>query len=308
MENDMDRVVVVMSTYNGEKYLREQIDSILNQEGIDIQLVVRDDGSTDETYKILEEYACENRITLLPQSKNIGWKKSFIVCLNEAPTGDYYAFSDQDDVWKPDKLIIGVNELKKQNEKFPNLYVSNSWITDENLNKIRKFRETDIDISTLSPYEIWLHPGIQGGCGQIFNRKAREMVLEIKDYPFGHDSLMERICGLFGTIIYDQEPHFFYRQHASNAIGIEQTLLKRIHNMMKILFAPYDKSTSLAPACFLKTYGDNIPKELQEFLILCRDVHRSFNARIRLIRWKGLKKQTINETIILKCKILIGKY
>lgn len=303
----MDTVIVIMSTYNGEKYLKEQLDSILVQENVIVKIVVRDDGSTDGTYKILEGYAAENKIILLPKSENIGWKKSFIDCLRAAPVGDYYAFSDQDDVWEKGKLIAGVKRLKELNENFPNLYISNSWITDESLNPIGNLCERDLDISSLTPYEIWLHPGIQGGCGQIFNNKAREMVLKVKNYPFGHDNLMERVCGFLGTIIYDNEPHFYYRQHYTNVIGARISLQERILHWIKMVFL-HESSESLAASCFLEAFGDILSKKICNFLVLCRDAHKNILSRIKLVKWKGFRKQTLDETIVLKIRTLIGRY
>lgn len=110
----MLKVNILMSTYNGEKYIEEQIQSILNQEEVIIKLYIRDDGSTDNTVKIIESFNKEN-IVLFKMS-NIGWKKSFLELtkLVEYHDDEYYAFSDQDDVWKKNKISIAINYLEEK--------------------------------------------------------------------------------------------------------------------------------------------------------------------------------------------------
>ena len=100
-----------MSTYNGERYLREQIDSILQQIDVEIELIIRDDGSNDGTVQIIEEYASKYPCISYYCGDNVGVGKSFMELLKNAPTADYYAFSDQDDVWLKDKLIRAVKAI-----------------------------------------------------------------------------------------------------------------------------------------------------------------------------------------------------
>lgn len=103
-------VQVVMSTYNGEKYLKEQIDSILSQEGVDVRLYIRDDGSSDRTTDILASYQ-EHKNVKIEKGNNLGFAKSFLTALDECDEADYYAFSDQDDVWEKDKLSTAIQSI-----------------------------------------------------------------------------------------------------------------------------------------------------------------------------------------------------
>lgn len=93
------KVIVLMSTYNGEKYLKEQIDSILNQVKVEVFLMIRDDGSSDNTIAILKEYERQNRNIKIIKGKNIGVGNSFMQLLYNSAEAEYYAFADQDDVW-----------------------------------------------------------------------------------------------------------------------------------------------------------------------------------------------------------------
>ena len=127
----MKIVCVLLSTYNGEKYLKEQLDSVLNQKDITLNFLVRDDGSTDSTIDILKQYEKEGKIKLIV-GKNIGYKKSFYELAKLAPLSDYYAFCDQDDVWDDDKLITAVNMLERENNSIPLLYFSALRVVNNN--------------------------------------------------------------------------------------------------------------------------------------------------------------------------------
>ena len=106
----MVTVLVLMSTYNGEAYLTEQVESILKQADVNVKLLVRDDGSTDNTLRILNKYATEEKLDYIT-GKNINWMHSFWTLVNMAHGADYYAFADQDDIWFPDKLARAVSVL-----------------------------------------------------------------------------------------------------------------------------------------------------------------------------------------------------
>ena len=105
-----NKVLILVSTYNGEKYLPEQLDSLYAQEGVDIHILVRDDGSKDNTIGILKNYqGSKGKMTII-EGENIGAGQSFLALINEATTNypdyDYYAFCDQDDVWYGNKVVI----------------------------------------------------------------------------------------------------------------------------------------------------------------------------------------------------------
>ncbi|HOV15546.1 MAG TPA: glycosyltransferase, partial [Spirochaetota bacterium] len=118
------KINILMSTYNGEKYLKEQLDSLLNQTYKNIKIYIRDDGSSDNTLNILKEYNKENKINLFV-GENIGFVKSFFWLIKNSDNADYYSFSDQDDVWFPGKLEKAINLLNKYDSQIPTLYFSN---------------------------------------------------------------------------------------------------------------------------------------------------------------------------------------
>lgn len=127
----MYKVAILMSTYNGSRYLSEQIDSILCQEGADVTLYIRDDGSSDQTIDIIKKYAKKYQNIILTTGQNVGVGNSFMQLVYDCPDDfDYYAFSDQDDIWLKEKLKVAIDNIKQKDT--PTLYASNQMLVDEN--------------------------------------------------------------------------------------------------------------------------------------------------------------------------------
>ena len=134
----MKTIEILMATYNGEKYLKEQIESLLNQKNVKISILVRDDCSTDNTQKILEEYQQKGLLKWYTGEK-LKAAFGFIDLINNASEAEYYAFCDQDDVWDNDKLDIAIKKLEKFDSQLPALYYCGQRLVDENLNFISTF-------------------------------------------------------------------------------------------------------------------------------------------------------------------------
>ncbi len=212
------KVLVLMSSYNGEKYIRDQIISIFQQENVDIKLLIRDDGSTDKTIEIINELKKDFNIELIVD-KNIGWKKSFISLISIAPNDfDYYAFSDQDDIWLNKKICSGIDYIESySSEKDIKCYCSSQTFVDENLNPLdyvmkKRFKRTN-------KYHC-ITNGFGMGCTMIFNKELL-MLLKTSDLSstnnISHDLLVSAIATYFGTIIRDTNSYMLYRQHSSNS-------------------------------------------------------------------------------------------
>lgn len=202
-----------MSTYNGEKYLEEQIESLLRQTYPHIEILIRDDGSTDDTISILKRYEerCENiRIFL---EKNVGVTRSFFELLAKSDA-DYIAFCDQDDIWLEEKVERAVEKLRGIEE--PALYCSNKILIDSEANVI------------LDNHKKMLRPGfgnaviecICTGCTALMNRKLAE---NIREHMPGHAILHDWWCYLVacyvGQVVFDEEAYIWYRQHENNVVG-----------------------------------------------------------------------------------------
>lgn len=167
-----NKVQILMSTYNGEKYLKEQIESLINQRNVDISILVRDDGSTDGTVKILKEYQ-EKGILKWYDGENLKPAKSFLDLINKADESDYYAFCDQDDVWLEDKLEIAINKLNSCDKERPALYYGRPRLVDSKLNYIKNPKKSK---DCMIKYESAIINSNATGCTMVFNKKLKDAV------------------------------------------------------------------------------------------------------------------------------------
>lgn len=221
-------VTVLMSTYNGEKYLREQLDSIIKQENVDLRIVVRDDGSSDGTVSILDEYSKKYKfISYYKGSQNLKPCKSFLELIRSNTDSDYFALSDQDDIWDRDKLITAIRFLQAQDQTMPALYFSNLRIVDENNKYYRNSHDVPRNLN--NKYNALIATAATG-CTIVYNKKLAEIANRVKPRTFSmHDTWLYLTCAFFGNVIYDFEPHINYRQHHDNVIGAQLSNRKLPH-------------------------------------------------------------------------------
>lgn len=225
-----------MCTYNGATYLQEQLDSIGTQEYQNWHLYVSDDGSEDATLDILHAFKAKtNRLHIFEGPKN-GFCQNFLslIC-NGSIKADYYALSDQDDIWYEDKLLRAVKALSDIPCEIPALYCSRTSVVDEN--------NHEIGLSPLfrrpPDFRNALLQNIAGGNTIVFNLAVKELVLKVcSDIdPVVHDWYMYMVVtGCGGVVIYDPLPSLRYRQHATNLIGAKTRLIAKLEYFSRILF------------------------------------------------------------------------
>ena len=214
------KVKILLSSYNGEQYIREQIDSLLSQTQTGVEILVRDDGSTDSTKAILDEYQDRDRLSWYG-GKNLGPGLSFWKLLEDSGEADYYAFCDQDDVWDQDKVEIAVRTLEEEIpdiNSIPALYCGDVRVVDKDLNPMADHMMVQIP----TDYPHALIRSIAPGCTFVFNRQARDLLcrFDAKKYGVGlFDWTAYQIIACFGRVIFDPRGHMSYRQHGDNAIG-----------------------------------------------------------------------------------------
>ena len=230
------KIIILLSTYNGQNYLPEQIESIVKQDiryndDYAIEILARDDGSSDDTVRLLEKYADVINIAVI-SGKNIGPARSFWALLQNAPDADYYAFCDQDDVWFEDKLSRAIEELEKHDSTIPQLYCSDViWVN-------KKLKPLDVQPSgkkyTDFPHSLLY--SLSPGCTFVFNQSAAEMARKYdmdKEYVTIHDWLLHKIVAMTGEVHYDPEPSMYYRQHGGNVIGAKNEGIRGIPERAK---------------------------------------------------------------------------
>lgn len=302
------KLAVLMSTYNGELYLRDQIESLLSQKlSIQFDIYVRDDGSTDKTIEILKEYVDADKIKMI-RGENVGAAKAFIYLLKEVKGYDYYAFSDQDDVWNDNKLQRGIDILTGFSG--PALYCTNCQIVNSNLEEIG--RNTHRKQPTYSLQAILCLASCAQGCTSVFNNKLAKI---IQDYPVPntfimHDSLMTCVCALVGgKIIYDNNPSMKYRMHDRNVFGMttaKQNKIGVIYSRINEIFKPKKITMYTQNKEILRIYGKVIKKENMKWCQIAVASEYSLRARLKMVLNKNLRHDTLNKTITKKLEILFG--
>ncbi|WP_186511210.1 glycosyltransferase family 2 protein [Caenimonas sedimenti] len=210
------RVAVVMSTYQGERYVDEQVASILAQLPPDGWLIVRDDGSRDGTVARVEALAAADPRIRLLRGENLGFARSFFALLASVPPeAELAMLADQDDVWLPDKIERAARAL--QGRAGPTLYFSRLWLVDESL---RRFGVT-LGWPRGPSFENALAENIVTGCTIALNPAAVQLVLRLGDASriHFHDWWIYLVVSAFGTVVADPEPSVNYRQHGGNVVG-----------------------------------------------------------------------------------------
>ena len=302
----MHSVTILLSTYNGEKYLREQIDSVLRQKGVDISILVRDDGSKDSTLSILEEYASTYSCFSFYQGQNCGPAKSFLELITRADSADYYALCDQDDVWDEDKISIAVSSLENLDNQVPNLYYSNLRIVDETL---AYHRDSHIgDFSNKNKYSA-LTENLCTGCTAVFNYKAKELIAShIPEYCTMHDTWLYMVCMLMGNVIYDQTAHISYRQHGGNVVGayLEKNRLAITKEKFMRLFKRGLQPRYVNAKNFLNCFGNIITAKDKEKIEEVVNYKNSFRDRMKLFFDKEIKATTRYGNLRFRLHILWG--
>ena len=226
----MKKAVVLLSSYNGEKYISEQLESLLLQTWNNLKILIRDDGSCDKTVDILEKYKKKypNKINFVCE-KNIGVVKSFFRLIEISEESDYYFFCDQDDIWEKEKIEkaiekIQILESKSSNENIG--YCSNLKLVDSKLNLLGiSFKET-LNPSLSNCFFENIITGCTYSCNKNLFLKIKKEIKKIDiSKIIMHDYFFYFINTLYGELIYDKNSYILYRQHENNVIGNQKGFL-----------------------------------------------------------------------------------
>jgi len=237
----MDKICILLSSYNGEKYIEKQIDTIYAQKNVDVSLLIRDDGSTDDTINIISRLQGKYKNLFLECGTNVGWKRSFMTLLKlveKYGKFDYYGFSDQDDQWMEDKCIRAIDIISKINVDSkcePVLYGSNLFITDENKNVKGKLYNSIKDLDSVNT--SFCFGGTIYGCTMVWNQPFQDIL--VKKMPTcntPHDWWLMFIAKAYGEVALDYDCHIYHIIHGDNAAGIEKNPLKRISKFFRVYF------------------------------------------------------------------------
>lgn len=298
------RVTVLMSTYNGAKYLKEQIDSILSQEGVDVSLEIRDDGSSDDTVKLLKQYVDGDCRVKLKTGENIGVIRSFFTLLEESADSEFYAFCDQDDYWEKDKLLTAVRCLETYDAEVPALYCSNLKVVDENLEFCRlsnsKSINTDNKYSALVDF-------YSVGCTEVFNHSAATLAKKnLSTDTLMHDSWLFILCSFFGKVVYDYTPHILYRQHGHNVIGSKKNKYEQLKESFCRIFDRSIQPRLQTATALINTCESILTVEERRKVRKIVDYKKNFLNRISLLFDYDIRSTRLISDIKYRLLIILG--
>ncbi|TDT73143.1 glycosyltransferase involved in cell wall biosynthesis [Litoreibacter halocynthiae] len=285
---------VAVCTYNGSRFLREQLDSITNQSLRPSEILVSDDGSSDNTLAVAERFSKEWTAgdTRILNGPGRGYAVNFLASLARiAPETDLVALSDQDDVWTPTKLNRAHKMLEPLGD-MPALYGGATWICDEGLKVTSKSRPLRVALG----FRHAIGQNFAGGNTMVLNNAGLRLVqkawaLSQNSVPVHDWWLYQLVSGAGGRVVYDREPCLFYRQHKTNQIGDAAGLLamgKRMRRMVRGDYRNWNTANLKAlSACYPLLSQDN--KAVLETVLAQRN--GGMAQRLALMRSPGLYRQ-----------------
>ena len=299
----MNRVSVLLSTYNGKKYLKQQLDSLFKQTYANFDIIVRDDNSKDESIEILKSYNVE----LMSYGKNIGPKGSFSTLLEYslAKSSQYFMFCDQDDLWEADKIEKTLKKMQSLESKFGNIPLlvhTNLEVVDEDLQTIDKsFWHFEQINPNMNDFNKLLVQNTITGCTVMINRKLAELAMPIPDEAIMHDWWLGLIASKFGKISHLDKALIKYRQHAQNSIGANGFGIDYIINKIftAIDLMPHQKQAKAFLDIYRNILDEATIEMLEEFSTL--ESQLFWQKRKILLKYKLLKQGIIrNMGLLLK--------
>jgi len=219
-------ISILLASYNGEKYIAEQIDSLLQQSVQNFKIFICDDKSTDSTYGIIEKYKNlhPKKVFISQNEKNLGGAKLNFIKMMAEFKDDYVMLCDQDDVWLPDKIEKSLQKIKEMENRFgkekPLLIHTNLCVADENLEIISSSYWERVNAKVEEKkFNKVLVQNFAAGCTMMYNRALGELIGTEPDYLIMHDWWLVLLASAFGEIDMISKPTILYRQHLDNVHG-----------------------------------------------------------------------------------------
>jgi len=308
----MKKIVVLLSSYNGEKYIAQQIESVLNQKiNLSLSLLIRDDGSTDSTVNLINDYCQRFSNIRLIKGENVGLVASFFQLIEEAfhsaETYDYFSLADQDDVWDLDKLAIAVNKIdNNENQNIPMLYCSSSRPVNDTLQPIPK---KTYKRKPLRYYNTMIQNSTPGHT-YVFNRNLAELVCSPDPSKvYVHDSYILNVAVICGDVIYDPTMHTSYRQHSSNQLGTSNSgTFSWIKSRLKRLKRGDGKKYADQIEYLYDAFGDSIPLDQQKETNRFLKNRRNFVTRVVYALSTKFYRQRPWQSIAFRLLYVFGGY
>ena len=302
-------IEILMSTYNGMNNIERQIETVLRQENVDIHLTIRDDGSNDKTVEIIKnlQRLYPDQITLYC-GKNIGYRKSFLQLLNLAAEADYYGFSDQDDIWKPNKIQRAIECLEQLRTPIK-LYASSLEIVDSQLNVIG-YNDISKMPNTIASY---FTRSRLAGCTFVFSRECKKLAQKFADTDLpadrmpDHDFVVGSCAFACGSVYLDSERLIYHVRYPNSVTSGGNGLRKRIKTEWNIVFRRKEIRLTMARE-LINNCGLLLNHEARIFLSEVANYKNKWNNRLRLLLNTNMKTGILLCDLEQKVKILVGTY
>lgn len=233
---DDDLINIIISVYNGESFIEEQINSIFRQKCNNLKIFIRDDGSSDNTVRIIKEISKKspNKVIVVKDCfGNLNVKESYFLLMQHGDT-DYLLFCDQDDVWLPDKIEKTLAAMRAAEERYgantPLLVHTDLCVVDRDLQPISPsfWKYQNLNPQLGAKLNRVMPQNVVTGCTMMINKPLAKLAAPIPEDAIMHDWWLALVAALFGQVVYLEEATILYRQHSENSVGAKRWGLKRI--------------------------------------------------------------------------------
>ena len=303
--NERD-VLVLLSTHNGEAFIAEQLSSLQAQSAASrIQLLVRDDGSSDATVSIIESLDLAPLAVSVQSGANLGACASFAALAKLAPDGfGTIMLCDQDDVWLPDKVAIAARALAATEAAGPALYCGRSTITDQALNPIGLTDDAPRGPSLRNA----LFQNIAPGHTMAFNQALLTLFRDtIDSRALMHDWWLYLLATALGTVVFDPAPQANYRLHTANEVGYTTGPVQRLTSGLTRLFREDRSALTRQAEALQEQIGEALSPDQAALLAAFLD-QASLRSRLAFLRRYPLVAQQRRRPVVSTLLFLIGRY
>ncbi|MFD2614056.1 glycosyltransferase family 2 protein [Paenibacillus gansuensis] len=308
------KVTILLSTFNGDAYLEQLLDSLLSQDYENWRMIIRDDGSSDETLSIVSKYSKDypDKFELnMIESRNVGAAQSFGLLLSYAIHAEYVMFCDQDDIWLPSKISSTLNAMQHAEHVYdgPILIHTDLTVTNAELEKIDSSYWAYQNINpSRDKLNYLLVQNVVTGCTVMINRKLVHLVNPLQQGVIMHDWWIALVASAFGKIEYIKEPTILYRQHLKNEVGASRySVLKQLQKY-KIASKRILMLVKQA-IIFEDTYSSVLTKQQLQLLSTFSNIIKTNRLQrvMAIIRYSLLKTGFIRNFGFLLILIIINK-
>lgn len=301
------QVAILLATFEGERFLPEQLASLAAQTHREWVLYWRDDGSADGSAALVRRFGPERLRARAGPKRRLGAAGNFLFLLGEAvrdPDNGYFAFCDQDDVWRADKLERALAQLAREPSGLPLLYCAGAEVVDENLHPLGFIRPPP----TPPGFPASLTENIAPGCTIVLNREGAELIARSDPPPeIMHDWWSySLVSAAGGRIVTDPEPVVRYRQHGGNVIGAPRSALVRALRALargakgfKTLFRAHVNGLRHNAGLLSQAARRDIEA-------ISAALEDGLSGRLRLLLWPRLRRRRPVETLLFRLWMLIG--